>query len=311
MKGKLPIVTVKILTYNNFDYLEQTIESVFSQDYPNIELMLSDDGSLNYDIGYIEKLISKKTDNIKNVRIIHHEENIGIVRNFNNCIKNASGDYFIGLASDDMFYDEFVISNVVDYFKKTKALIITSRKSVYDNEMQKEIEILPKKSDIEYLLDNKKLLFERLCFSNFISGAGTFYSKELFDKYGMFDEKYNLIEDYPYYLKLVRKGEPVFFYDEITIKYRLGGVSTSGKANIKLSNDRIRIIRNEIFPFINKKINNSLYNWKAFEYYYEINNRKINLHLMLKYPKEIFLKVLNRMDIIKIRPKKIIKTGKE
>jgi len=59
MKVKLPIVTVKILTYNNFDYLEQTIESVFSQDYPNIELIVSDDGSLNYDLEYIEKLISE------------------------------------------------------------------------------------------------------------------------------------------------------------------------------------------------------------------------------------------------------------
>lgn len=297
MDSRRPLITVNILTYNNFNYLEQTINSVFSQDYPNIELILSDDGSSNYDLDHIKTLVSKKPDKIKNLQIIRHEKNVGTVKNLNNCIKKANGIYFIGLSSDDLFYENNTISNVVDFFLKKDALIVTSRRLVCDESMQNEIQVLPTDSDLRYIIEDKDLLFERLCISNFISGACTFYSKKLFDKYGLFDERNSILEDYPYYLKLSRENETIHFYEGLTIKYRMGGVSTSGKVNAKLKEDSLNAIKNEILPF-SKRINGELYRWKAFEYEFAISDRKINIRLLGKYPKEIILKALTKYKIL-------------
>lgn len=296
MEYKKPLITVNILTYNNFDYLEETINSVYFQDYPNIEIILSDDGSSNYDSDYIKKVTSKKPGNIRKLQIIHHEKNIGTVKNLNNCIRNANGDFFIGLASDDMFYEATTISKTVNFFLKSNALIVTSKRLAYDKNMQNEIVVLPTDSDISYLLEQRDFLFERLCISNFISGACTFYSKKLFDKYGLFDESYILLEDYPYYMKLSRQNEKIHFYDEITVKYRLGGISTSGKVHPVLYRDSLNVIKNEIMPF-NNRINNNLYKWKSFEYEFNINYRKLNFRLISEYPEVIIYKTLAKLKL--------------
>ena len=89
-KKEFPLVTVEMLTYKKFDYLEASLNSVFAQDYPNIEIIISDDGSPNFYKEYIENIINKKTNNIKNVQIIHHEVNLGTVKNLFHKIDNLN-----------------------------------------------------------------------------------------------------------------------------------------------------------------------------------------------------------------------------
>ncbi len=82
----LPLVTVEMLTYNKFQYIEDALNSVFMQDYPNIELIISDDGSKNFDRRYIERILTKRSNNIKEVKIIHQEYstiNISILKDIN------------------------------------------------------------------------------------------------------------------------------------------------------------------------------------------------------------------------------------
>lgn len=297
MEYEKPLITVGIFTYNKFDYLQQTINSVFIQDYPNIEIILSDDASSNYDLNYIKKITSNAPSNIKNLQIIHNEKNIGTVKSLNNCIRSSNGDFIIGLGSDDVFYETTTISKIVDFFLQNNALIVTAKRLVYDQNMKKKIAVLPTDSDIRYLLEAQDFLFERLCISNFISGACTYYSKKLFDKYGLFDEDYILLEDYPLYLRLARRNETIHFFNEITVKYRLGGISTSGEVNPLLQRDFLYAIKKEILPF-NNRINNNLYRWKSFEYEFNINHRKLSYRLIKEYPEVVFLKSLVKLKLI-------------
>ena len=61
------LISISILTYRNYRYLYEALESVFSQDYSNIELIVSDDGSDNFPEDEIRTYIQKnKKNNIKN-----------------------------------------------------------------------------------------------------------------------------------------------------------------------------------------------------------------------------------------------------
>lgn len=74
-----PLVTCMI-TYRKFQYLYETWNSIFMQDYPNIEIIIGDDGSDNLPELELRKYIEKnRGKNIKNVILIANEENHGAV----------------------------------------------------------------------------------------------------------------------------------------------------------------------------------------------------------------------------------------
>lgn len=119
------LISISILTYRNYRYLYEALESVFSQDYSNIELIVSDDGSDNFPEDEIRTYIQKnKKNNIKNVIVNHEKVNQGTVKHINKVIDLANGDYFAALAGDDVFYDEKTISTYMDNFKKNPQYLI-------------------------------------------------------------------------------------------------------------------------------------------------------------------------------------------
>ena len=59
LKEKKPLVSCITTTYKKFDYLYQTLDSVFMQDYPNIEIIIGDDGSPDFPEKKIWKYIKK------------------------------------------------------------------------------------------------------------------------------------------------------------------------------------------------------------------------------------------------------------
>lgn len=235
-------VSIIILTFENFNGLEKALKSVYKQNYKNLELIISDDGSKNYNNEFFKNLI-KRMEKIRkiNVKLIHHKVNKGTVQNFNEAIKNASGEYICGLAQDDEYYDENTIKKIVDNFGN--ALILTTVREV----SEKNKENLEERPNIEerkrFLKKNKYI--DLLVNGNFISGSCTFYRKEVFRKYGKFDEEYRLLEDYSYYLKLFKNNEVIKFSPIKTIKYNYGGISTTNTINLNLEKDYIKLYSKE------------------------------------------------------------------
>lgn len=261
--SKKPLVSVILLTYRDFDNLKDTINSIFIQDYPNIELIISDDGSENYDENFINSIIKNAPNNISNISIYHHEKNMGIVKNLNFAIRNSKGEYIIRLPANDLFYEIKTISEIVNFFEENKdAMIVVSKMGVFYNEPDKIIDIWPKKEDEKYLYSSAEILYKRLVFANFIPDPATFYSRKLLEKYGYPDESYRYLNDYPYYLYLSRNGVKFYFMNKITVKYRWGGIST-GNLNYLLFEDLIKTIKNEILPYVDKK--SKLYKLKYWD----------------------------------------------
>lgn len=299
VEDKFPLVTVFICTFNKFDYLSEALNSLFVQDYPHIELIISDDGSSNFDMRLIDKLVSNPPNNIKALKIIHHKENLGTVKNLNNAIKQGSGEYFIGLAPDDLFYRKSSISEVINYFINTGAMIVTTKRQLFDTTLKNKKGILPNPKDYRYLEKKDSLLFERLCINNFISGASTYHSRELFEKYGYFDERYTLLEDQPKYLELARKDVKIDFYNEITKSYRLGGISTSKVKNPVLLEDARKTFEHEVLPYADKN-NKKIYRIALFNHEMYRTGKKIKFEYFIKFPDALLYKVLYQLGFLSL-----------
>lgn len=221
-------VSIVLLSYNNLEYLEECFNSIVKQTYKNIEVVLSDDCSRNIDknsiILRVENVIKNSTINVK---YIFHDVNVGTVKNSKNAILNSSGDIIIPLAIDDLLYDNNTVENIVNYFNNNDCLIASSIRANF-NEEGKIISYRPTSKQKELFNNKEELLQDILKFGNFIGGCNTYYRKELFKEVGYFDESYRLLEDFPYYIKILEKGINIPLIDIPCLKYRYGGVSNSG-----------------------------------------------------------------------------------
>jgi hypothetical protein len=99
--------------------------------------------------------------------------------------------------------------------------------------------------------------FKMLSEMNTFAMGATAFKKEMLEKYGYFDERYRLIEDWSLFLKLTRNGEPFHFVDFVALKHRYGGLSKrkSKENSFALTSrdfciDLLAVFENEIFPYM-------------------------------------------------------------
>ena len=96
--GKSDIwLTIAIPTYNRCDLLRQTIESVLNQRIDGIEVIVSDNASTDSTKAMMEKFCQES-----DIRYFCNSENLGMDRNFLNCLQKARGEYIHLLSDDDI-----------------------------------------------------------------------------------------------------------------------------------------------------------------------------------------------------------------
>lgn len=247
------VFTIIVLTYNNQQYLKDCIYSIIKQDYPYMEIIISDDCSDKFDKNNIENYINdNKKDNIVNFIINQNETNLGAVKNLNKAIQLGTGNYFMNLDGDDMLYDETIVSSMVKYFNETKYLAVTTFIEFNDANMENPYYVYPNRGILNYLLNSPAIeIYMRLCKGDCLAGPGFSYRRELIDQYGLYDEEYKLIADYPRYLYLTRNGCSIGMLDKIAVKYRNGvGIWTSKKTT---ENEHIKNMVNNDMLLIKKK----------------------------------------------------------
>lgn len=243
-----PLVTVYVLVYNNVDGLESTINSVYEQDYNNAEIIISDDGSSNYDTSVLNGYADKLREKYSKVRVNVNEQNVGTVKHLNRVFKMAEGDILVTCSSGDTFAAANAVSGLVKQFEKTNKLIITTRRidryQGYDKVRPSVV------LGIALKLFPQRLLDYIVAKKNVLSGCCTFYRKEIFEEYGYLDERYHLVEDYPYYVMLLRNRVSFGFYKKPVIIHTIGGVST-GKIHPSIYKD-IKRLREDMYPCRNE-----------------------------------------------------------
>ena len=98
------LVTIGVPTYNSAATIQATIKAVLAQDYPNVEILVSDNGSTD---GTVALCRSVAGDDGR-VRIIAHENNRGWQFNFRYLLAEAAGRYFMWVGADDRPAPSFV-----------------------------------------------------------------------------------------------------------------------------------------------------------------------------------------------------------
>jgi glycosyltransferase involved in cell wall biosynthesis len=203
-------VSIVTCTWNSEPWLAQCIDSVRSQDHPDIEHVFVDGGSTD---GTLERIAAVQG----NVKVIEGIRG-GISRAMNEGVRVATGEIVAHLHSDDFYAHSRVVSTVVRAFEaRPQAVWLYGRcKSVIDGKV------------VENAFVPKRFSWSTLIRRNIVPHPATFIRRQAFLDLGGFDPSYKYTMDYDLWLRLARVGPPIEL-DEYLAAFRqhAGSLSTS------------------------------------------------------------------------------------
>ncbi|MGA8146969.1 MAG: glycosyltransferase [Gallionellaceae bacterium] len=234
-----PLVSIVIPSYNHGRWIKKALESIYSQTYRHLEVIVIDDGSSDDSLDIIRQTLAKCPFPCRFVA----RENRGAHATINEGVGLASGEYINILNSDDWFPDDR-IATMVEHVARTDAdwgfggvSFVNDKGEIIDPAGDRRVFDL-----VIRLAQMSKLetLGAALLNSNLaISTGNLFLRKSLFESLGGFcDYRYN--HDWDFCLRATLESEPVFVPRNV-YTYRLHGrntISESGKAPL-MEADRI------------------------------------------------------------------------
>ena len=207
-----PLITIIIAVFNGAKTLQQCINSVALQTYPNKELIIIDGGSKD---GTVDLL---KANN-NQISSWISEPDQGVYSAWNKGLTKANGDWICFLGADDFFWDAQVLER-----------------------MSKQLEILPSAIRVAYgqimlLSEDGESLYPvgepwqkiKKHFKQIpsIPHPGAMHRRSLFEQNGRFDELFRIAGDYELLLRELKTGDAAFIPNLIAVGMRQGGMSTN------------------------------------------------------------------------------------
>ena len=208
----LPLVSVLMPLNNKASYVAEAIESVLNQTYPNIELIIIDDGSTDESFDVAKQFVSDKVQ-------LYRQANRGVSAARNVAFKYSKGDFIQYLDADDIL-DSRKIEEQVNILRGYPDSALATAKRYY---FQKEIDKIWQPNEILILEKNydnmPAFLLDEV--ANSILPHSWLIPRSLIEKAGKWDESMTIFEDRDFYLRLVPLASKIIYCPNAICYYRL------------------------------------------------------------------------------------------
>lgn len=217
-------VTIITICLNMENTIEETIVSVISQDYENIEYIIIDGKSSDNTLNIVNKYHDK-------IDILVSEPDNGVGDAYNKALRYVTGDIIYFLSADDCFIDCNVVSKVVKKFEEKNLDFIYGKVLEFDE-----------KNNTKFI-NGHEMKISDLKRGECPHHQGFFAKKDLFSRYNNFDMNFKIIPDVDFMFKCFNDNNRYEFFDEIIAIYRWGiGLSSSHKTIVKREKEQKYIL---------------------------------------------------------------------
>ena len=217
---KISLITV---TFNSGGTLRDTIQSVLSQTYYDIEYIIVDGHSQDNTVDIIKEYEPLFDGRLKWIS----EKDQGLYDAMNKGFQMATGDMVGIINSDDLLAEATAIEKVIDCFEGHKDIDCVYADLYYVSQYDTS-------KIVRHWITGKQRSFSK----GWHPAHPTFYVKrEIYSKYGLFDLDFKFAVDFELMLRLVEKEHIRLFYlPEPLVRMRLGGTTSKNLTNIRKGN---------------------------------------------------------------------------
>lgn len=295
-----PTISICIPTFNRAALLDQTLQSVANQTKKPYEVIIVDNASSDNTEEIVQKY--KKFG----FKFIKNDKNVGMVENWNKCIKKAQGEYLTFLHSDDLIAPNWyeVWDNII---KKKRFYFYTSPFAIVDINNKPLYTCWPFRQDHHI---NKNDVFKE--FFNNLSPhlpptAANIYHKSIFKDIGLFNPRLKTESDVFLSLEVFRKYD-IYYHAEILFAYRTHASHGFDKKEEKTT-EKNELMRFENYLSIIHKYYSAYFNNRDDRYFFLVpvfmTLAPVNLYLIKLKLKKIVghyrIALKNFPDLLKKR----------
>ena len=231
---KYPKISIVTPSYNQGKFIEETILSVLNQNYPNLEYIVIDGGSIDNSVEVIKKYQNR-------IAYWVSERDRGQSHAVNKGFKRANGDIIGWLNSDDTYLPQ-CFKHVVKAFRE-----IPDSDAVYGNFVQtdEKDKVLRKRHVFS------RFRYETLLFHPYLGQPAVFFRKKVLHKVGYLDENLSYAMDWDFLLRMKRRCKMVYI-NHFLATYRLHtGSKTFYQWKDKALEDQCIFVKNKVRRFHN------------------------------------------------------------
>jgi len=130
----IPLISIGVPVHNEERFIAETLKCILSQDYPNVEIILSDNHSTDGTLDISRTILSP----CKNAQVLFNAENEGATRNFQRVLDMSSGKYFMWASGHDLWAVNY-LSRTVEALEKNPSAVLAFGTSQWIDEEGREL----------------------------------------------------------------------------------------------------------------------------------------------------------------------------
>jgi glycosyltransferase involved in cell wall biosynthesis len=222
------LVSIVIASYNSSQFIVETLNSISKQTWNEIELIITDDNSTDDTVEVCHSWLQDNKYRFSNSALITSDKNTGVTVNANRGLHVANGHWIKLLGADDTLKPDCIENNMLWIRAHNDIKILFSRVEVFKDFFEPEniLKIIPdiplNSGSIMASERSAKSQYKMLLICDRIHFTpSVFMHREILDSAGYLDERFRMMEDYPLWLNLTRKGVKLHFMDKVTVNYRM------------------------------------------------------------------------------------------
>ena len=224
--SSLPLVSVHLVTYNSELFIKEALDSILAQDYPNFEIIVSDDASEDMTPVILNEYKKNHSDKIT---LFLNKVNQGVTKNCNVALRACRGKYVTFLGGDDIMLPHRLVYQVAHMEAHPECTISYHKVNVFGSQTDKFLGLYRSLFRSQLRSGDVSVLLKQGCF---FCTCTVMVRKEKLPPYG-FDEHYPVNSDFMLCLQaLLDNGGEIQYVKKTLSRYRKHPQSVSSVRSI-------------------------------------------------------------------------------